>query len=120
MKKHGSAHVMRTGDLSIVRDFVDVRDVVKAYYLLLKNGKTGEIYNICSGVGTSLNEIITNMASILDVEFKCELDPSLVRPNDNRIIIGSNKKLVSDVGWIPSITIENSLRDILDYWNSIV
>jgi GDP-4-dehydro-6-deoxy-D-mannose reductase len=120
MKMHGSPHLMRTGDLSIVRDFVDVRDVVRAYYMLLKNGKSGEIYNICSGVGTSLKEIINTMSAILDIEVTCETDPTLVRPNDNRIIIGSNKKLVTDVAWTQQITIENSLKDIIDYWNEIV
>ncbi len=120
MKKHGGELVIRTGDLSIVRDFVDVRDVVKAYYMLLKNGKSGEIYNICSGVGTSLRKIVDTMSAILGIEVTCETDPSLVRPNDNRIIIGSNKKLVADVGWVQDITIENSLKDILEYWNGIV
>jgi GDP-4-dehydro-6-deoxy-D-mannose reductase len=120
MKKYGNSRLMRTGDISIVRDFVDVRDVVKAYYLLLKNGKSGEIYNICSGIGTSLIEIINDMSAILGIEVTCETEPSLVRPNDNRIIIGSNKKLVEHVGWTKDITMENSLRDILDYWNNIV
>lgn len=120
MKKNRSERLMRTGDLSIIRDFVDVRDVVKAYYLLLKNGKSSEIYNICSGVGTSLKEVINTMSAILDIEVTCEIDPLLMRPNDNQIIIGSNKKLVEHVGWTKDITIENSLRDIINYWNSII
>jgi len=120
MKKHGSERLMRTGDLSIVRDFVDVRDVVRAYYMLLHNGKSGEIYNICSGVGTSLNDMINTMSAILGIDVTCETEPSLVRPNDNQIIIGSNKKLVGHVGWERKISIEHSLKDIIDYWNSIV
>jgi len=105
-----------TGNLNIVRDFLDVRDVVKAYYLLLKKGTKGEVYNICSGKGTLLKDIIQTMSSTLDLEIEVELNPTLVRPNENKKIIGSYNKINSHLGWEPTVTIENSLKSIIEYW----
>ncbi|MEN6490071.1 MAG: GDP-mannose 4,6-dehydratase [Smithella sp.] len=105
-----------TGDTSIIRDFTDVRDVVSAYYLLLNEGRASEIYNVCSGVGTSLNEMIRIMGNILDIDVNIRVDRNLIRPNDNKIIIGSNEKIKTELGWHPNITVEQSLNDIIDYW----
>ena len=105
-----------TGDLSIIRVFVDVRDVVRAYYLLLKYGVKGEVYNICGEAGFSLSQIIEKMATIEGVKYNLEIDPKLIRPNDNPIIIGSYKKINNLCGWKPLINIDQSLSDILDYW----
>ncbi len=105
-----------TGDLSIVRDFVDVRDVVRAYYELLMQGVKGEVYNICSGKGIALQAIMGKMCSLLDLEIILEKDPALIRPNDNKIIIGSAEKLNKLTGWTPSYHINQSLADIIDWW----
>jgi GDP-4-dehydro-6-deoxy-D-mannose reductase len=107
-----------TGDISIIRDFVDVRAVVEAYYLLFKKGKKGEIYNICNGKGISLLEVIQKMAGILHIEVSQKTDPALVRPNDNKVIIGSNEKIKKDTGWENRYPLEQSLKDILDYYQS--
>jgi GDP-4-dehydro-6-deoxy-D-mannose reductase len=107
---------MLTGDTSIVRDFVDVRDVVEAYYLLFKKGKKGEIYNICNGNGTSLNDVIRIMASVLNMQVDHRIDPALVRPNDNKVIVGSNKKIRKDTGWKNRYSLEQSLKDIIEYY----
>ena len=109
-----------TGDTSIVRDFTDVRDVVVAYDLLLKKGKPGEIYNVCSGKGTSLNNVIGIMAKILDLNICTRINERLVRPSDNKIIIGSNEKIKREVGWDTTISLDHSLSDIINSWcNSI-
>ncbi len=105
-----------TGNLSIIRDFVDVRDVVKAYYLLLKEGKQGEVYNICSGKGFLLKDIIKIMSNLLNIEVETETNPSLARPNENKKIIGSYQKINTELGWQPEIEIEKSLSDIIGYW----
>lgn len=105
-----------TGDLTIVRDFVDVRDVVKAYYILLKEGEKGEIYNICSGNGISLQQILDKMTGILQLKIILEQDPALIRPNDNKIIIGSSDKIKNSLGWKPDIDIDQSLEDIIHWW----
>ena len=105
-----------TGDISVIRDFVDVRDVVRAYDGLLKNGRRGEIYNICRGVGYSLKELVQQMASILDMEVLTETDEKLIRPNDNKVIIGSNEKIKRDIGWAPEIPLKKSLEDVINFF----
>ena len=105
-----------TGDLSIIRDFVDVRDVVKAYYMLLTGGTKGEVYNICSGSGISLEAIMGKMCSLLGIEIELETDLNLIRPNDNKIILGSAAKLNNALGWVPDISIDQSLADIIQWW----
>ncbi len=114
-KKRGE---LVTGELTIVRDFTDVRDVVRAYDLLLKRGKSGEIYNVCSGRGISLNEIIGIMADILGLQVHTRVDGKLVRPNDNKTIIGSNEKIRHEIGWEPSIDMRLSLEDVIGFWKS--
>ena len=106
------------GDVSIIRDFVDVRDVVKAYYLLLKHGSRGETYNVCKGEGIALSELIRMMAKILNVSVEISINKDLFRPKDNHKIVGSNKKIFEAVGWSPKIPLEDSLKDIIDYWGS--
>ena len=116
IKKTGAHQaIIKAGDLNIIRDFVDVRDVVKAYYLLLKNGTAGEVYNICSGVGHSLRELLETMANMMQLELIIETDPDLIRPADNPIIIGSQKRIIEKIGWRPEISIDKSLEDILDW-----
>lgn len=109
---------MRTGDVSIIRDFTDVRDVVRAYDLLIKNGKSGEIYNVCSGKGYSLRDIIAIIADKLGVKVQLEVDKSLVRPKDNMIIVGDNTKINDHVGWRPQIPLEKTLDDMIEYWKN--
>jgi GDP-4-dehydro-6-deoxy-D-mannose reductase len=116
LSSHGDTKELITGDTSIVRDFVDVRDVVRAYYLLFKKGKKGEVYNICSGEGTTLKELIDKMAAILNINITVRQNENLIRPNDNRIIIGSNEKIKQDTGWQKKISLEKSLEDIISYW----
>jgi GDP-4-dehydro-6-deoxy-D-mannose reductase len=112
-KKYGE---LITGDTSIIRDFVDVRDVVEAYYLLFQKGKRGEIYNVCSGHGQTLTEIIKIMADKLNLKIDIRQDPKLIRPIDNKIVIGSNKKIAEHIGWGNKISIDKSISDILNYW----
>jgi GDP-4-dehydro-6-deoxy-D-mannose reductase len=116
MKSGSKSGSIVTGDISIVRDFVDVRDVVRAYFLLMQKGKRGEIYNICSGMGRSLKDIIVEMSNILGIEISTTIDAARVRPDDNKLIVGSYQKINREIGWEPSIRIEESLRDIITFW----
>lgn len=119
LKKSNNPHKeLITGDTTIIRDFVDIRDVVHAYYLLFTKGKKGEIYNVCTGKGTSLNEAIQTMSSILNLDVSHMIDQQLVRPNDNKIIIGSNAKIKQDTGWTMEFTLKESLTDILEYYQN--
>lgn len=119
IKKEGkSKGVLRVGNTDIVRDFLDVRDVVRAYYLLFQKGKTGEIYNVCGGKGISLKKVIKHIAGYLKIKVDLEIDQSLVRPNDNPVIIGDNKKIRDELGWKPEIPLKKSITDVCDYWMS--
>lgn len=110
--------VLYTGNVEIIRDFVDVRDVVRAYYKLLLEGENGATYNICGGIGVSLRSIIETMASILEIEVDIEIKDEFLRPNDNPIIIGSNEKIKHDLNWKMNYSLEESLRDILNFWSN--
>lgn len=112
------ANLITVGNLAIVRDFVDVRDVVRAYLLLLKEGRSGEIYNVCSGTGVQLEEILYQMAGILGIQIHTKVNPELIRPNDNKKIIGSYHKIKNELGWSPEINLRQSLEDILLHWKT--
>ena len=111
-----SKATLTTGNLSVIRDFLDVRDVVKAYYLLLKKGRSGEVYNICSGNGILLSDIISKMSEILNLSIETKINPDLIRPNENKKIIGSYQKIKNELGWQPEIPLNKSLEDIIRYW----
>jgi GDP-4-dehydro-6-deoxy-D-mannose reductase len=118
LKKRGGRSQLKTGDLEIVRDFVDVRDVVSAYYLLLTRGEKGQIYNICSGTGFSLKQMLKKICALLDIEVDIQTDPSLIRPDDNEIIVGSNDKIRNMLDWKQGYSIEKSLSDMIEYWHN--
>lgn len=115
-KANSISDPMEVGNVSIVRDFLDVRDVVKAYMCLLKKGVKGEVYNVCTGVGYSLEDIIKRILKITNANISYLVKPELVRPSDNPIIIGSNLKLKNLGDWEPLISIDESLVDIVKYW----
>ncbi len=104
------------GDISVRRDFTDVRDIAKAYYLLLLKGEAGQVYNVCSGNSYSLKEILNLLAEQAKVEISYTAHPDNMRPNENKILQGNPTKLKSATGWDPVYNIENSLHDLLNYW----
>jgi GDP-4-dehydro-6-deoxy-D-mannose reductase len=107
-----------TGDMEVVRDFTDVRDVVKAYFLLLTRGRKGSIYNVCSGNGYVLKDLLKKFELLTGVPIQYRVNEKFIRPTENRIIIGNYEKIKSETGWEPSIPIEQSLDDLLNYWKS--
>ena len=108
-----SEGIIETGDISIVRDFVDVRDVVRAYYTLLMHGKSGEIYNFCSGRGISLRDIIKIISNETGIKICTRVNPEYIRLNDNKIIIGSPNKMNNELGWNSVIPIEQTIHDMV-------
>ena len=116
IKRNNQNEFILAGDISVVRDFTDVRDVVRAYDILFRKGKKGEIYNVCSGSGISLHNILQIMSEILDIKFIVCEDKKLKRPKDNPVIIGSNEKVKKETGWKNSIKLEDSLKDMLNYY----
>lgn len=113
-KERGEADgCIEVGDLSIVRDFVDVRDVVRAYYMLLKKGHVGEIYNICSGVPVKLSRIVELINELLETNVSTMVNSDFVRPQDNPIIVGSPFKIENEIGWYPEIPLRITIRDMI-------
>lgn len=109
--------VIHIGNGAIVRDFVDVHDVVAAYNLLLTKGKRGEVYNVCSGTGRTIGEIVTLLSEMKGIRVVVHQEQAEIRPIDNPRIIGSNQKIRRDLGWKPVIPFEQSLLSMYDYWD---
>jgi GDP-4-dehydro-6-deoxy-D-mannose reductase len=108
--------VIKVGNLDAVRDFCDVRDVARAYAMSLSKGKPGEVYNISSGVGVKIKEMLDKLITISKVDLKTETDKSRMRPSDVELLIGSAEKFKKATGWKPSIPFDQTLSDLLDYW----
>ena len=108
--------VIRTGDLSPRRDFTDVRDVVRAYRLLVERGEPGEAYNVCSGRDVAIRDVADHLAGQATVDIRFELDPDRVRPVDVPVVRGDNTKLRAATGWTPELTLEQTLDDVLAWW----
>jgi GDP-4-dehydro-6-deoxy-D-mannose reductase len=110
--------VIHIGNGSIIRDFVDIHDVVEAYRLLLARGKRGEVYNICSGTGRSIRDIVTLLSDMYHIDVQVRQEQSQIRLIDNPRIVGSYRKIQNDMGWRPRIPFEESLRSIYEYWDA--
>jgi len=115
---HGSCNEITVGNIDVIRDFVDVRDVVRAYYELLHAENTrGNIFNICSGTGHSIRDIISIISQITGFYPKITVDPQLLRPVENATVIGSYDKINNYIGWQPQIPLEESIRNIIQWWH---
>jgi GDP-4-dehydro-6-deoxy-D-mannose reductase len=109
-----AARTVPTGNLDPVRDLLDVRDVVEAYRALLTRGVPGEIYNVARGTGVSLAEVFARLAALLGASAAPEPEPSLVRNADIPHLVGDSTKLRRATGWMPSISLEQLLQDLVD------
>jgi GDP-4-dehydro-6-deoxy-D-mannose reductase len=111
--RSGDGGAVRVGNLSARRDYTDVRDVVRAYRVLITDGVVGEAYNVCSGIDVSVEELARRMLKIADVELKLEEDPALMRPVDIPVLVGDNSRIRAATGWAPQIALDETLRDVL-------
>jgi GDP-4-dehydro-6-deoxy-D-mannose reductase len=111
--------VIKVGNLEAKRDFTDVRDMVKAYSLILEKGAPGEVYNIGSGVSHKIQEILDLLLSLSTIKIAVETDQTKLRPSDTPEIVCDNTKLKNITGWQPEISLQKTLKDILDYWRNI-
>jgi GDP-4-dehydro-6-deoxy-D-mannose reductase len=112
--------VIRVGNLDARRDITDVRDTVRAYELLMARGRPGVPYNVCSGKGYAIREILDGLLRRVGVPVRVEVDPSRLRPNDTPVLIGSPERLRTETGWQPEIPFDRMLDDLLAYWRSEV
>jgi GDP-4-dehydro-6-deoxy-D-mannose reductase len=114
--EQGKSQDIMVGNLDAQRDYTDVRDIVRAYRLLLQKGQAGQIYNICSGQARSGHEILKGLLALSDSHPEIKQDPARMRPADNPLIYGSRQKLTDDTGWQPAIPIETTLDDVIADW----
>ena len=104
------------GNLSARRDFTDVRDVVRAYRLLMERGEPGEVYNVCTGVDVAVQELADQLLALATRPMRFETDPDLLRPVDVPVLRGDHAKLTAATGWEPEISLTQTLADLLDDW----
>lgn len=108
--------VLLVGDLSARRDFTDVRDVVRAYRLLMERGEPGQVYNVCSGVDLAVQDLADQLVAQARVPLRLEVDPALLRPVELPVLRGSHARLTAATGWEPEIPISQTLTDLLEDW----
>ncbi len=120
IEKGRAAPIIKVGNLTVARDFTDVRDVVRAYLLLMERGRAGEVYNVCSGRAYPLQEILDCLLSMSSRKIKIEVEPKKLRKIDLPRLLGSNRKIKKDVGWKPEIPLEKTLADLLEYWRIVL
>jgi len=114
------APVMRVGALDAVRDLSDVRDVVRAYTLALTKGEPGAVYNVASGRGVSIGDLLRAFIAEATVPIETIVDSALLRPVDRPLIVGDAARLRARTGWTPTIPLAQTIRDTLDYWRGRV
>jgi GDP-4-dehydro-6-deoxy-D-mannose reductase len=112
--------VLRVGNLAAARDFLDVRDVVAAYHLILERGAAGVSYNVCSGRTWTIAELLQILLAHAVIRIKVEVDVSRHRPIDIPVLHGDPARLVRETGWEPRRRMEETLRDLLEYWRERV
>jgi GDP-4-dehydro-6-deoxy-D-mannose reductase len=106
--------VVRVGNLSPQRDFTDVRDVVRAYRLLVEKGQAGQVYNVCSGTAIPVQDLAERLISMAQIPMTLEPDPDLQRPVDIPILLGDSSRILADTGWKPEIPLDQTLEDLLN------
>lgn len=104
------------GNLEAVRDFTDVRDTVRAYWRALEAADGGDVYNICSGKGYKIREVLDMLIAITAVKAEVRVDPARLRPADVQLLVGDNTKFRNKTGWQPEIPFQQTLSDLLSYW----
>lgn len=114
------APVVQVGNIEVQRDFTDVRDVVRAYRLLMERGQPGEVYHVASGRAVSIRTLLEQLLALAAVPITVRPDPARVRPVDTLSLVGDATKLKAATGWQPQILFEQTVRDVLDDWRQRV
>lgn len=108
--------IIYVGNLDAERDFTDVRDMVRAYWMALESCEPGEVYNICSGTAISISDLLKMVIAGTGAEIEVKQDPSRLRPSDVPLLLGDYSKFNTATGWKPQIPFSKTLADIMDYW----
>lgn len=110
--------VISVGNLEAERDFSDVRDIVRAYWLSLQKGRFGEVYNICSEKTQKIQNVLESLLSMSEVKIKVKVDSHRLRPSDVQMLLGDCSKFRGETGWRPTIPFEKTMIDLLEFWRS--
>jgi GDP-4-dehydro-6-deoxy-D-mannose reductase len=113
--ERGEKRALEVGNLEAVRDIMDVRDCARAMWLLALKGIPGEVYNICTGRGRKMADVLGGLVSLSTREIRVVPDPAKMRPADDPLLVGDSSKL-RGLGWEPQVPLETTLADILTYW----
>ena len=112
--------VLRVGNLEAERDFMDVRDAVAAYRMVMEKGSPGTPYNVCSGKAVSIRSVLEILLELATCDVEVRKDPERDRPSDVPVLAGDNSRILEEVGWEPKIPLEKTLSDTLDYWREVL
>ena len=111
---------LRVGNLETQRAIMDQRDLVKGLMLLAEKGKAGDVYNISSEYVYKMSDIVSMIEKQINHKLEIEVDEKLIRPTDEKIIVGDISKLKRDTGWVQDIDMEQTIADMLNYWRKIL
>jgi GDP-4-dehydro-6-deoxy-D-mannose reductase len=108
--------ILEVGNIEVTRDFSDVKDVLKAYGLLLGKGHNGEIYNVCSGVERSVRSLLERLLELAGIDAEIKNDPFRFRPSEQPRVCGDHNKLSEHTGWLPAVPLDETLLSLYHYW----
>ncbi|MEM7131361.1 MAG: GDP-mannose 4,6-dehydratase [Chloroflexota bacterium] len=119
--EHGQREpIIRVGNLTTERDFTDVRDVIRAYWLTITQGEAGEVYNVGRGQSCTIQHLLDTLMGLSQTPVCVEVDTNRLRPSDVPVSLCDNRRLIEATGWKPQYNLDETLRDLLDYWRSVV
>ncbi len=107
------------GNLDARRDLTDVRDTVRAYRAIVERGRPGRVYNVCSGRGTVIRDLLDLLIARAQVPGRVRVDPARYRPNDAPLVVGDPSRIRDELGWAPQIPLERTVDDLLQYWRQL-
>ena len=113
--ENGELSKIKVGNLAAIRDFTDVKDMVQAYILLMEKGQLGDVYNVGTGQGHSMQKILDLLSELSTAEIEVEIDQERMRPSDIPIAVANPNK-INNLGWQPTINIKETLQRVLDHW----
>ena len=112
--------VLKVGNLSVRRDFSDVRDIIRGYLMVMEKGEVGRVYNLCAGKAYSIQTVVDILLSLSSAEIKVRQDPSRLRIGEIPLSYGDHSRVSQEVGWKPAIPLTKTLEDTLNYWREKV
>jgi len=112
--------VLHVGNLEARRDFTDVRDIVRGYWLALERGEPGEVYNLCSGRDYAIRDVVEILLGFASTRIRIEVDAERLRPSDVPVLRGDSTKFLQQVGWRPELPFVKTLEDLLNEWRAKV